>query len=282
MYREMVIVIKENKVLKIIKYGILIIFTVCALLPVVYMISSSFMSTAEIQKSISNYKFHIIPDSFTFTQYYEVFLRSPEFLLKFWNSVILTLPIVVGQIVISILGAYSFAKIKFPFSKNIFFMFILLMVMPYQVTLVPIYIILKNMNLVGSYTSVILPGIFSTFGVFLLTQFVKSIPDEQCESAKVDGANHMQILFKIILPQCKGSLASLAILSFLDNWNMIEQPLILLGDEKQPLSTFLSQINQTELKVAFAAGVLFMLPSIFIFLKGEKQLLQGIQHLDLK
>jgi multiple sugar transport system permease protein len=274
--------VKENIFLKVIKYLILITFAVCALLPVVYMISSSFMDSGEVQQSLSNYSFHIVPNSFTLIQYYEVFLRSPQFLLKFWNSIILTLPTVIGQILISVLGAYAFAKINFPFNKPIFFMFILLMLMPYQVTLVPIYIILKKMNLVGSYASVILPGMFSTFGVFLLTQFIKSIPDEQCQSAKVDGANHIQILFKIILPQCKGAVASLAILSFLDNWNMIEQPLILLENAKQPMSIFLSQINQTELRVAFAAGVLFMIPSILIFLKGEKQLMEGIQHLDLK
>ncbi|AGK96026.1 carbohydrate ABC transporter permease [Clostridium pasteurianum] len=274
--------IKENIFLKVIKYLILIICAVCALLPVVYMISSSFMGMAQVNQSLSDYSFHIVPDSFTLIQYYEVFIRSPEFLLKFWNSIILTLPTVIGQIVISVLGAYAFAKIKFPFNKPIFFMFILLMLMPYQVTLVPIYIILKKMNLVGSYASVILPGMFSTFGVFLLTQFIKAIPDEQCQSAKVDGANHIQILFKIILPQCKGAVASLAILSFLDNWNMIEQPLILLENAKQPMSIFLSQINETELRVAFAAGVLFMIPSILIFLKGEKQLMEGIQHLDLK
>jgi multiple sugar transport system permease protein len=274
--------VKENIFLKVIKYLILVVFAVGALLPVVYMISSSFMGMTQVNQSLSDYSFHIVPDSFTVIQYYEVFLRSPEFLLKFWNSIILTLPTVIGQIVISVLGAYAFAKIKFPFNKPIFFMFILLMLMPYQVTLVPIYIILKKMNLVGSYASVILPGMFSTFGVFLLTQFIKSIPDEQCQSAKVDGANHIQILFKIILPQCKGAVASLTILSFLDNWNMIEQPLILLENPKQPMSIFLSQINETELRVAFAAGVLFMIPSMFIFLKGEKQLMEGIQHLDLK
>lgn len=274
--------IKGNIFLKTIKYIVLVIFSILALLPVIYMISNSFMNVTEIQNSLSNYAFHIIPNSFTLIQYYEVFLRNSEILSKFWNSVILTFPIVIGQILISIFGSYAFAKIDFPFKRKIFFVFILLMLMPYQVTLVPIYIILKKMNLIGSYASVILPGIFSTFGVFLLTQFVKSIPNEQCQAAMVDGATHIQILLYIVLPQCKGAVASLAILSFLDNWNMIEQPLILLEDKKQPLSIFLSQINQSELKVAFAAGVLFMIPSIFIFLKGEKQLLEGIQHLDLK
>lgn len=273
---------KSNKILRLMKYGILIIFALFALAPVIYLLACSFMSQAEVQGAIKEYRFYVIPDFFTLIQYYEVLLRKPEFLLKFSNSLIITVPIIVGQIFISLLGAYAFGKIKFPFKDQIFFMFIILMIMPYQVTLVPIYIILKKINLVGTYASVILPSIFSTFGVFLLTQFVRSIPDEQCQAAKVDGASHVQVLLKVILPQCKGAIASLAILCFVDNWNMIEQPLILLNTDKQPMSTFLSQINQTSLGLAFASGVIFILPSIFIFLKGEKALTEGVQHLDSK
>ncbi|MFX0547844.1 carbohydrate ABC transporter permease [Hathewaya histolytica] len=273
---------EKNKASVVIKYVVLTIFAITAIMPVVYMISSSFMGVNEVSDAIENYKFHIIPECFTLIQYYDILLKKPDFLIKFWSSVILVVPIVVGQIMVSILGAYAFAKMKFPFKKYIFFMFILLMIMPYQVTLVPIYIIMKKLNLVGSFSSVILPGIFSTFGVFLMTQFLKSIPDEQCEAAKIDGANNFEILFKIIIPQCKGAVVSLAILCFIDNWNMIEQPLILLGNEKQPLSTFLSQINSKDIGLAFACGVMFMIPAIFVFLKGEKRLLEGIQHLDGK
>lgn len=273
---------QKNKIISIIEYIVLIIFALCAVFPVVYMISSSLMGEDEVKIAIQNFKFHIIPNNFTAIQYYTILLRKPDFLLKFWNSVILTVPSVIGQILISIFGAYAFAKIRFKFKQQIFFMFILLMIMPYQVTLVPIYIIMKKMNLVGSYAAVILPSMFSTFGVFLMTQFLKAIPDEECQAAKVDGAGYLEILFKIIIPQCKGAVVSLAILSFVDNWNMIEQPLILLGDQKQPLSTFLSQINDKEVGVAFACGVMFMLPSMFMFLKGEEELLQGIQHLDMK
>lgn len=273
---------RKNKIISIIEYLVLIIFALCAIFPVIYMISSSVMGEDEVTAAIQNFKFHIIPNGFTMIQYYTILLRKPDFLMKFWNSVILTVPAVIGQILISILGAYAFAKIRFKFKQQIFFMFILLMIMPYQVTLVPIYIIMKKLNLVGSYASVILPAMFSTFGVFLMTQFLKAIPDEECQAAKVDGAGHLQILFKIIIPQCKGAIVSLAILSFIDNWNMIEQPLILLGDQKQPLSTFLSQINSNEFGVAFACGVMFMLPPIFMFLKGEEELLKGIQHLDSK
>jgi multiple sugar transport system permease protein len=273
---------KKNKVVLTFEYIILSIFAVAALFPVIYMVSNSLMGEEEVKNALQNFKFHIIPDGFTMIQYYNVLLKQPDFLLKFWNSVILTVPTVIGQLLVSILGAYAFAKIEFKFKIQIYFMFIVLMIMPYQVTLVPIYIIMKKLNLVGSYASVILPGIFSTFGVVLMTQFIKSIPDEQCEAAKIDGANNIEILFKIIIPQCKGALVSLTILSFIDNWNMIEQPLILLGDDKQPLSTFLSQINSGELGIAFACGVIFMLPSIFMFLKGENELLEGIQHLDMK
>jgi multiple sugar transport system permease protein len=274
--------VKENKVLKLAGYVVLGVFAFCAIAPILYIISNSFMDPGEVQDAIGKCRFHIIPDSFTLIQYYEVFLRKPEFLLRFWNSIILTVPIILGQIVVSLLGAYAFGKIEFPYKNKIFFMFILLMMMPYQVTLVPVYIMLKKMNLVETYASVILPNVFSTFGVFLLTQFVKSIPDEQCQAAKVDGANHIKILLKVIVPQCKGAIASLAILCFIDNWNMIEQPLILLSDKEQPMSTFLSQINQTSPGLAFVSGVLFILPAILIFLKGEKALLEGVQHLDIK
>lgn len=272
----------RRKFLKIIEYIILILFTLLVILPIAYIIFSSVMGVSEIENTIKNFKFHIIAKDFTIIQYYELLFRNPNFLMKFLNSIILTLPIIIGQIVVSVLGAYAFAKIEFAHKNKIFFLFILLMIMPYQVTLVPMYIILKKINLIGNYSAIILPNIFSTFGVFLLTQFIRTIPNEQCQAAKVDGASNIQILIKIIIPQCKGAIASLAILCFIDNWSMIEQPLIFLSDEKQPMSTFLSQINQTSQGVAFAASVLFIIPAILIFLKGEKALLEGIQHIDSK
>ncbi|QAA32319.1 carbohydrate ABC transporter permease [Clostridium manihotivorum] len=274
----------ENKFLTVIKYIVLCISAIFALAPVVYIISGSFMGQREVAEAISRNSFHFIPNSFTLIQYYEVFLRKPDFLLKFLNSLILTIPIILGQIVVSVLGAYAFAKIEFPFKNQFFFGFVLLMIMPYQVTLVPTYILMKKLNLIGTYTSVIFPNIFSTFGVFLLTQFMKSIPEDQCQSAKIDGASHLKVLLKIIIPQCKSSIASLGILCFIDNWNMIEQPLILLNDNQQPLSTYLPTIcnNPNSVCLAFACAVIFILPAVFIFIKGEKLLLEGIQHLDSK
>ncbi len=280
---------------KTVLYIIFIFAAFLLLFPVVFMVVNSFMNEAEVisvYNTISNVEniikqqyisLNLIPESVGLTQYYRILFRDPTFLVMFWNSVVLTVPIILGQIFVSMLGGYAFAKINFPFRNQIFFVFIVVMLMPYQVTLVSNYIILSKMSLIGSYLSIILPSMFSTFGVFLLRQFIRSIPNEYCESAKIDGAGHFIIFRSIIVPQCKAGIASLAILSFIDNWNMVEQPLIFLKDIfKYPMSIFLSQINTSELGVAFACGVLYMLPAILIYLYGEEYLVIGIQLSGIK
>ncbi len=273
----------------------LVIVTLVLLFPVVFMFTNSFMNEKEvittynIISSVENIKeqhfisISLIPESVGLTQYYKILFREPTYLVMFWNSVIITLPIILGQVFVSALGGYAFAKLKFPFRNQIFFLFIIVMLMPFQVTLVSNYIVLNKMDLIGSYLSIILPSIFSTFGVFLLRQFIRAIPDEYCESAKIDGAGHFVIFKSIIIPQCKTGISSLAILSFIDNWNMVEQPLIFLKDTLQyPMSIFLSEINASELGIAFACGILYMLPAILIYLYGEEYLVLGIQLSGIK
>ncbi len=285
-----------NKLKSFTKYLIIICISAALLLPVVYMLSNSFMSSREV---IQNYSavsetvaeegkapkitFSLIPETVSFMQYYNVLLRKPKFLFMFWNSVIVTLPILLGQIVVSAMAAYAFSKLKFPFSNKIFFLYIIVMMMPFQVTLVPNYIILDRINLLGSYWSIILPGVFSTFGVFLLRQFMINIPDDYCEAAKIDGAGYWRSFSAILLPQCKGAIASLAILVFIDNWNMVEQPLIFLKDETMhPLSIFLSRINSQDIGIAFACGILYMIPTLLIFLYGENYFIEGIELSGIK
>ena len=276
---------------------ILLTFASAALLfPLVYMVCNSFMESREVMKAYAlltgnsgissdakRLSIHLIPERVSLIQYYQALFRKPTFLVMFWNSVIVTVPIVVGQTLVSALAAYAFAKLRFPFRDQIFFLYIIVMMMPFQVTLVPQYITLRKLDLLGSHLAVILPGIFSTFGVFLLRQFMIRIPDEYSEAAKIDGAGHLRIFASIILPQCKGALASLAILVFADNWNMVEQPLIFLNNElMHPLSIFLSRINTSELGVAFACGILYLLPTLFVFLYGESYLIEGIQRSGIK
>lgn len=267
-----------------------LIFSVAFLLPTVLTFTNSFMSESEITSnygmifsstsggyvsSTVNLKF--IPDKVTLAQYVSGLIKSPEYLLKFWNSVILVVPIVLLQVGVASIAAYSFTRWRGKIRSGIFFFYVILMLMPYQVTLVPNYLVSSWLGILNTRWSIILPGIFAPFSVFLLTKFMRRIPYSLIEAAKIDGANEWEIFSKICLPQCRSALYSIAILVFVDYWNMVEQPLILLEDaESQPLSVFLSNISSGEIGLAFAMATIYMIPSLLLFLHGEEYLIEGI------
>lgn len=276
---------KKAKCIDIIVYAVLILFGAAALFPVIFIAASSLMDESEVIRSYvsGEMDFHIIPRSFSVKGYLEVFLYTPSYLMKFWKSMLLSTVILAGQLVISCLGGYGFAKFSFRGKNVIFFFVIILMMMPLQVTLVPNYIVFERLGLIGSYASVILPGIFSTFGVFLLTQFFSSIPNSIIEAAKLDGASQIQILCKIIVPYAKSGVASLCILNFIDTWNMVEQPLIFLKDStKYPLSVFLANVSRENLSISFVCGILAILPVLLLFLYLKDSLISGIENTNLK
>ena len=267
-------------------------FAVAFLLPTVLTITNSFMSESEINANYGmvfstttggyvsekvNLKF--IPDKVTLSQYITGLVKSPEYLLKFWNSVILVVPIVIFQVAIASVAAYSFTRWRGKIRSGIFFFYVILMLMPYQVTLVPNYLVSDWLGLLNTRWAIIFPGMFAPFSVFLLTKFMRRIPYSLIEAAKVDGAGEWDIFTKICLPQCRSALYSIAILVFIDYWNMVEQPLILLQDaESQPLSVFLSSINAGEIGLAFAMATVYMIPSLLLFLHGEEYLVEGIAN----
>ena len=263
---------------KIVKYIFLLLVTAIFLFPVVYMIACSFMSNSQISKMLDfangEYKnLNIIPEMFTLDQFYQVFFRRPEYLLKFWNSVIVALPTVAGQVVVSSLAAFAFAKLKFPFRDKLFFVYIVLLILPLQVNLVPNYIILENMDLLNNFLAIILPGTFSAFGICLLRQSIKYIPDSSIEAARIDGASYFKIFTKIILPQIKGGLVTLTLLSFIDSWNVVEQPLIYFDNSAMyPLSITMSDISDSDYGIIFACGVMFMIPALIIYFYGHKDI----------
>ncbi len=279
---------------------IALIFAISFLLPTILTIANSFMSATEINTNygviFNQYKeenygerntdyvaekvnLKFIPDMVELSQYSTVLLKSPEYLLKFWNSVILVVPIVIFQIFIALGAAYSFMRFRGRLREIIFFAYVALMLMPYQVTLVPNYLVADWLNLLDTRWSIILPGIFAPFSVYLLTKYMRRIPNSLIEAAKLDGANEWQIFTKVCIPLCKGPIASVAILVFIDYWNMVEQPLIMLSDaDKHPLSVFLSQINTGEVGLAFAVATIYMVPPILIFLYGEEYLVDGISY----
>ncbi|WMJ22720.1 carbohydrate ABC transporter permease [Paludicola sp. MB14-C6] len=277
-----------NKYVLISRIIILSLLAIFTLFPIIYTITNSFMSVNEINQyynaeSTSQMKIHLIPNRFSLNSYYQTLFRRPDYLVKFWNSLGLTSAIVFGQVAISTMAGYAFAKFKFPGRNSIFFIVIILMMMPYQVTLVSNYIVLKEIGLLNTYAAIILPSIFSPFGVFLLRQVIVTMPDEIIEAAKIDGANTFQILIKMVVPFSRSGIVALVILSFIDNWNMVEQPLVFLNNKyKYPLSIFLSQLNQSNPGIAFACGVLAMAPVALLFIFFEKELIEGISFSNLK
>jgi len=292
------------------------IVAVTFLMPTVLTIANSFMTSNEITANYGamignitddkktfiseNVNLKFIPDKVTFDQYASVLFKSPDYLIKFWNSVILTVPITVFQVLLAILTAYGFSRYPNKFKSIIFFAYIILMIMPYQVTLVPNFLVADfikdnassvvdlapaaigariNKSIENMRWAVILPGIFSPFSIFLLTKVMKRIPVSYVEAAKLDGASELQILAKIHMPLCKGAIVSIAMLVFIDYWNMVEQPLVLMKNtELHPLSVFLSQINAGDIGLAFAVGTVYMVPTILMFLYGEDYLVEGITY----
>lgn len=286
---------KKEKFLNVAVTIFAFIAAVMFVMPTLLTIANSFMTSTEISANYGamlenmtedkktyiseNINLKFIPDKVTFDQYKNVLLKNPDYLLKFWNSIALTVPITVFQMALAILTSYGFSRYPSKFKSIIFFAYIILMIMPYQVTLVPNFLVAEKFNILDTRWAIILPGIFSPFSVFLLSKVMKRIPISYVEAAKLDGASELQILTKIHMPLCKGAIVSIAMLVFIDYWNMVEQPLVLMKDSAMhPLSVFLSQINTGDIGLAFAVGTVYMVPTILMFLYGEDYLLEGITY----
>ena len=227
---------KRHLIKKVLLTFIAASFAISFLLPTILTMANSFMSSAEISTNygviFNKYKqldygekdtdyvaekvnLKLIPDMVDFSQYSTVLLKSPEYLLKFWNSVILVIPIMIFQILVALGASYSFMRFRSKRREVLFFMYVAVMLMPFQVTLVPNYIVADWLHILDTRWSIILPGIFAPFSVYLLTKFMRRIPASLIEAAQLDGANEWQIFTKVCIPLCKGPIASVAILAAL-------------------------------------------------------------------
>ena len=268
-------------------YITLALMALIAVFPLIYTVTNSFMGAAEFERYYGDLQIkpsarsplHLIPDWLTLDGFKEVFISRPDYLMKFWSSMLLSGAIAAGQMTIAVLGGYAFARFRFPGRKVLFFIIILIMMLPLQVTLVTNYVVLDYLGLLGGYTAVILPGVFSAFGVFLMRQVMMSLPASIFEAAKIDGVGPWRMLWKICLPNCKAGLAALAVLCFADSWNMVEQPIVLLKDSNMyPLSVFLTQINSARPEIGFICGLLSILPVLLLFLAFKDEMIQGIEN----
>lgn len=282
--------IKIKKTLRL----LLLLLALLYISPLLVTITNSLMSQEEVKRHYSTagtlldqgetfVEMQLIPDRFSPAQYTELLLESPVYLNMFWNSVKLTLPIVAGNLLVSSMAAYAFTVLRFRGKELLFFLYILVMLLPLQVTLMPNYLMADWLNIKDSYLAIILPGIFNPFGTFLLRQSMKLIPQAYLESAQIDGAGHLRIYASIVLPMVKSGLAAAAMLTLMEYWNLIDQAVVFIQEnEKQPLSLFLASINTQQIGVSFAGAVVYAFPILLILFWGQDSLRDGIQLSGVK
>ena len=261
------------------------------LLPLCLMVTNSFLGVREIQEAYGivleesgeEFSFRILPQYFTLRPYVELLLDSPDFFVMFWNSSRQVFPILLGQIVIGMPAAWAFARFQFRGRRMLFFGYMVLTILPFQVTMVSNYILLSKLSLMDTHLGLIVSGIFSTFPVFLMEKFFKALPEAMLDAARVDGASELQIFIKLGVPLGMPGMMSSVILCFLEYWNAIEAPMTFLKTKaKFPLSLYLPNITTDQLSSSFAASIVMMIPAVLIFLWGRDYLQQGIEASGLK
>ncbi len=256
-------------------HAALVAGAVVTLAPLLWMVSASFMSAGEANTSPPP----LLPGRATLDQYRELFVRL-NLGRSFFNSALLASCAALLSVVVNAAAGYAFAKLRFPARGPLFAGLLAAMVIPGQVAMLPVFLLLRSMGLVNSYAGVILPGVASIFGIFLVRQFASSVPDELLDAARIDGAGELRIFWSIVLPLCRPILVTLGVLTFLGTWNDFMWPLIVLTDDtKWTLTVALASLSgehvqDTELMMAGA--VVTVLPALLLFLALQRSYIDGI------
>ena len=263
------------------------------LLPVFLTALYSFFSPEEIKafmETRGNYdasawmEIKLAPRVFSLSQYYNILIEDVSVLRLLCNSAMYTAAILLGQALVIPAMAYALSRFKFRGRDAIFFIVIMLMLLPFQVTMVPNVLTLRAMGLLNTAWAVILPTCFAPFYIFLVRQFMVGLPRELLEAAEVDGAGTFRCFIHVALPVCRPILGAAVALSFADCWNLVEQPLTYLAGQTQlmPLSVMFNQLTENPSGVEFAGAALYILPALLIYLYFQKDILSGIQLTELK
>lgn len=213
---------------------------------------------------------------FTFEGYKDFFLWKPLYLKALFRSIIVSFTVMIGSLLVSIPAAYIFAKGTFAGKNVLIYIYIIVMMMPFQVTLLPHYIVSRHIGTYDTLNAIILPGIFAPFSVFLLTQIMKSIPNEVLEAARMETSNIVTILLRIIIPIIKSGIICSCVLVFTEQWNSVVEPTILLEKKEQyPLAVLLSSEDSLN-PIGFTATVIFMLLPMLFYKLFEDEIAEGI------
>ena len=274
---------QKTKMILIAAMMLLLSFLIC--FPIWVAITGTFSAQWELEMNLSpvfagtegTANWPLLPAAPTLKSLVEVLLDSPGFFAMFWNSVTISFFILAGQLLVDVPAAWALARFPLKGKKSILNLYIVLMLMPFQVLMFPQYLVLNDLNLLDTLGAVILPAVFSTFPVFILHRFFKAVPQEIIEAARLDGAGELQIFCQIGLPIGTPGILSVCILTFLDSWNMIEQPMTYLKTKSLwPLSLFLPEIGMEEMGLGFAAALMMLIPALLLFLGCQEYLEQGI------
>ncbi len=226
---------------------------------------------------------HLLPSWPTLQPLMELLLDTPQFFAMFWNSVGQVFPQLIGQLLVAAPAAWALSRLRFRGRRVLLHLYVVLMLMPFQVTMVPSYLVLHTLHLLDTPWAVILPGVFSAFPVFIMTRGFDAVPRPLLEAAAIDGAGPVRTLWRIGLPLGIPGVLSALVLSFLEGWNAIEQPMTFLKNQAYwPLSLYLSDITTQNLGVAMGASLVMLAPAILIFRFGQPYLELGIQAGGIK
>lgn len=272
---------------------VLTLLALIIILPMVQTFLYSFASISEMQVWLKTrgrldntiwMESHLSPNIISLGQYEQILIKDEKVLHFFTNSVMYAFAILVGQALVVPALAYGLSKFKFRGREMIFFLIVLLMLMPFQVTMVPNVLTLRFMGLMNTVWAVILPMLFAPFYIFLIRQFMITLPDELLEASSIDGAGPFRSFLWIVLPVCRPVLGAAAALSFAESWNLVEQPLAYLTEVQNlmPLSTLFNQMTKKPSGYEFAGAALYILPALLIYLFFQEDILAGIQLTEMK
>jgi len=253
----------------------LVLLALVALAPLLWMLSVSFMPAG----TASHFPPPLLPARFTLENYRDLFERIGigRYLL---NSVAIAAAVTMLSLLINTMAGYAFAKLKFRGREGIFAVLLAALVIPAQVTMLPLFLMMKQLHLVNTYGGVVVPALATVFGIFLVRQYARSIPDELMEAARIDGAGELRIFFQIVLPMLKPVLVTLAIFTFLGAWNDFMWPLIVLTDASNytlPVAlASLSREHIQDVEMMMAGAVITVLPVLALFLVLQRYYIQGL------
>jgi len=266
---------------KILLYTLLGLTSVIMVMPFVWMLSASFMPTG----ASSVFPPRLFPKSATLAQYKMLFLRM-DMVTYFFNSLFLSVTITLVSLFFNSMAGYAFAKFRFRHKDKLFNLLLASMIIPAQVTMLPLFLMLKTMGVLNTYWAVIIPGLANIFGIFLIRQYVQAIPDSLIEAARIDGAGEFRIYLTIILPLAFPILITLALFTFMGTWNDFLWPLIALTDNSMyTLPVALANLmgeHSKDPELMMAGSVLTILPVIMVFLAMQKYYIRGVMAGSLK